>query len=120
MHYPLLLLIAVIDTVIMYIHTQAVFLIQYISTGVQTGCNAMVGCKPTHTEKGNKKKRQRLMDSSDQKKTLRQKLISSICTGQISLRKWVFFLSSFLIDPSFYSPSLVISITPTFLSASHG
>lgn len=41
------------------------------------------------------------MDSRDQKKTTRQKLISSICTGQISHTKWV-SLSLFIPHRSFF------------------
>ena len=69
----------------------------------------MMGCKPRIV----KDRRQRLMDRRYQKKTVRQKTISSICTGLISHRKWVFFPSSFFIDSSLSSPSLFISISPS-------
>ena len=52
----------------------------------------MMGCKPRIAKDG----RQRLMDRGYQRKTVRQKPISSICTGLISHRKWV-FLSVFIL-----------------------
>lgn len=47
-----------------------------------------IGMVKRNTDRG---KGQRRMDNRDQKKTTRQKLISSISVGQISHRKWVSF-----------------------------